>query len=102
MTASFVEYIPATCEYRVNDHARRIIYQKKFMDFLTNRKPKLLKNMDGRAWLIMITENPTDTADTDYRNRSVTFQWTEIGDITREEDLYECSFIDVTEEWWNR
>ena len=73
-----------------------------FMDFLNNRKPKLLKNIDGRMWLVYVTTPPTNSADETYLLRKITFGCTEIGNIVSEEDLYYSGFITATEEWWNQ
>ena len=74
----------------------------KFMAFLNNKKPKLLKNLDGRIWLVYITTPPTNSADGSYLMRKITFGCTEIGDINSEEDLYYAGLITATEEWWNQ
>ena len=73
-----------------------------FMNFLNNKKPKLLKNLDGRIWLVYVTTPPTNSADGDYLMRKITFGCTEIGDINSEEDLYYAGLITATEEWWNQ
>ena len=74
----------------------------KFMAFLNNRKPKLLKNLDGRIWLVYITTPPTNAADGTYLLRKINFGCTESGDINSEEDLYYAGLITATEEWWNQ
>ena len=73
-----------------------------FMSFLNNKKPKLLKNLDGRMWLVYVTTPPTNSADGDYLMRKITFGCTEIGDVNSEEDLYYSGLITATEEWWNQ
>ena len=73
-----------------------------FMKFLNNKKPKLLKNLDGRTWLVYITTPPTNSADNNYLLRKITFGCTEIGDVNSEEDLYYAGLITSTEEWWNQ
>ncbi len=77
-------------------------YLKQFKEFLNNGKTKLLKNIDGRAWLCYVTTPPTDSADGNYLNRKLTFGITELGDINDEEDLYDAGLITAGEEWWNR
>ena len=73
-----------------------------FMEFLNNRKVKLLKNIDGRMWLVYVTTPPTNSADGTYWMRKITFGCTEIGDVNSEEDLYNAGLITATEEWWNQ
>ena len=75
-------------------------YSKDFKAFLNNGKTKLLKNIDGRAWLCYVTTPPSDSADGHYKNRKITFGVTELGDIEKEEDLYDAGLITSTEEWW--
>lgn len=85
-----------------NTHDVYAKYSKQFKKFLNNGKTKLLKNIDGRAWLCYITTPPTDSADGNYLNRKLSFEVTELGSIESEEDLYNAGFITAGEEWWNR
>ena len=89
---------PSTC----SDPAQITSNNNKFIAFLNNKKPKLLKNLDGRIWLVYITTPPTNSADGNYLLRKITFGCTEIGDINSEEDLYYAGLITSTEEWWNQ
>lgn len=89
------------CTLITDEDSKRITYQKSVMDFLCDGKPKLLKHMDGRMWLIMVTGNPSDVADGYYKIRKIDFEWVEIGDCESEEDLYYANLIDVPEEWWS-
>lgn len=88
-----------TCPFNFDDK-NRVPYQRKVMDFLCDAKPKLLKLPDGRMWLIMVTGNPTDTAENHYANRRINFEWTEIGDCESQRDLYNANLLDVEEDWW--
>lgn len=83
-----------------NDYYRTM-YQKEVMDFISNGEPKILKLPDGRMWLVQVTPNPTDTADTAYNNRNISFSWVEIGDVNSEEDMYYLGLSDIDERWWN-
>lgn len=79
----------------------RTKYQKEFVDFLTNDKPKILKNLDGRTWLCMLSGDVSDTAEDIYSDRKISFQMTEIGSVDSNQDLFEAGFNQsVTEEWW--
>lgn len=59
-------------------------------DFLTNKKAKILKDWNGNLWLCMIVDNPQIT----YKSGSgmavpqIQFNWTQIGDATSQQDLY--------------
>ena len=83
-----------------NDYARTM-YQKEVMDFICDGAPKILKLPDGRMWLVQVTPNPTDTADTQYNNRNISFSWVEIGDVNSEEDMYYLGLNDIDPQWWN-
>lgn len=75
---------------------KAIVAQRKlFVDFLNNRRPKIVKDWNSQAWLIMVTNNPT----VNYAQGSagglanVTFGWTEVGDIEDRQDLYANGLI---------
>lgn len=75
---------------------REIVAQRKLLvEFLNNRKPKLIRDWNSNAWLCMITTNPS----TNYLEGSgmgmvsVEFGWTEIGDAEDRNDLYACGMI---------
>ena len=76
-------------------------YAKKFMDYLTNRNIKMLKNVDGRMWLCYVTTLPSNTARDVYWDREITFGITEIGDVESEKVLYDAGLIDAEERWWS-
>lgn len=104
-SASFVPMVnEVACEpaYDKEYDYQRIKYQREFMDFLSDGIPKILKLPDGRLWIIQVTPNPTDSADTVYNNRNISFSWVEVGDVNSEEDLYYLGLSEVTSEWWNR
>lgn len=84
------------------DPAQITANNNAFMRFLNNKKPKILKNIDGRIWLVYVTTPPTNSADNNYLLRKITFGCTEIGDVNSEEDLYYAGLITSTEEWWNK
>lgn len=83
------------------DDYSRTQYQRKVMDFIARNCPAILKMPDGRIWIVQVTPNPTDTADTLYNNRNISFSWVEIGDIRSSEDLYYLGLSDISDEWWN-
>ena len=71
--------------------AKEIVKKRKqIVDFLTNKKAKILKDWNGNFWLIFIT----DSIQTDYANNSgmsivnVESRWTEVGDANSGSDLY--------------
>ena len=102
VNASFYPSDENGCSIIIDDDAKRIDYSDKAKMFLRNGKAKILKSEDGRCFLGYVTTPPTDTADSDYRNRKISFSITEIGNIENEQDLYDCGLSDVTQEWWNK
>ena len=76
-------------------------YAKQFMDFLTDRMVKMLKNVDGRMWLCYVTTLPSNNARDVYWDREITFGVTEVGDVEGEKELYDAGFIDADERWWS-
>lgn len=76
-----------------------IQYRADLKDWLTDKKPKILKFHDGRIWLISVTGNITDTTDSINYLRKVSFDWVEIGKPNAE-TLYNCGLSDVGREWW--
>ena len=69
--------------------------KKKLVDFLNNKKPKILKDWNGNAWLCIITDNPSISYDNNYGMgiATVSASWTETGDVNNKNDLYENGMI---------
>lgn len=98
-TGEFVPFDNETCEL-IYDDKIRTDYQKRFMDFLTNYKSKILKSLDGRIWLVDVSPSPSDNANNMYNRRQVTFNWVEIGDYESQEDTYYSKFYDIPQRYW--
>lgn len=96
VTASFIK---TDASHAVDTGGGRI-YRQDFIDFLCNRKPKILKIEDGRKWLIKVTDMPSDTQNGHPDLRQITFSWAEVGDAESPKDLYYNRLSDVTYEWW--
>lgn len=68
----------------------KIVNEKQsLMDFLTNKKAKILKDYNGNYWLVIITGNPTVEYDNNYGMGVMTanFQWSEVGDANNANDM---------------
>lgn len=91
-----------SCEFTFSPDTdyERTSFQRDVMDFICDGVPKILKISDGRMWIIQVTPNPTDSANSTYNNRKISFSFTSIGDIHSEEDLFYLGFSDVDEKWW--
>lgn len=76
-------------------------YKKGLMDFLTDGKPKVLKHSDGRIWLIQVIPSPTDTSSSDYKNRTISFNWIQTGEHDSNEDMFFANLNTVPELYWD-
>lgn len=65
------------------------------LDFLLNKKPKIIKDMNGNCWLVFFTGNPSVSYDNNYNQGmiKVAAEWTEIGSVTSKDDLYATGMI---------
>lgn len=73
--------------------------KNQIKDYLTNKKPKILKDYNGNLWLIMITSN----IDVSYKSGTsmaipqVSFSWTEIAKADNQKDLYAVGITNILE-----
>lgn len=65
------------------------------LNMLTNKKPKLIKDMNGNNWLVYFTGNPNVAYDNNSGQTmvKVNAEWTEIGDSNDKTDLFENGLI---------
>lgn len=59
-------------------------------DYLTNRKAKILKDWNSNLWLVIVNSKINVSYKPSYGMGipSIQFDWTEIGDATNQQDLY--------------
>lgn len=69
------------------------------LKFLTNKKPKIIKDENGNIWLVVILGNPEVSFDGSWGNGigNVSFQWSEVGDANSEKDLRDCGLLPIIE-----
>lgn len=77
------------------DIENALTYRKNLNEFLYNGEPKILKNEDGRAWMISIIGELDETVEGHKEKIRTKFNFVEIGDINSNMDLYNNNFIDV-------
>ena len=79
----------------VFDRSKIVKEKEVLLNFLMNKKPKILKDMNGNNWLVYFTGNPTVTYDNNYGQGmlKVSAKWTEVGDPNDKNDLYENGLI---------
>ena len=62
---------------------------------MTNKRPKIIKDFNGNAWLIYIIDNVS----IDYKNNwgmgiaDIAATWIETGDVNNKSDLYKNGLI---------
>lgn len=73
----------------VLDRHEMVNIRNEVMDFLTDGKPKVIKDWNGNIWEVMFTGNPTITYKGEWGMglTNLNAQWTEIGNVNDEESL---------------
>lgn len=87
-------------EFEANGELDRAAITKKknnIKDYLTNKKPKILKDWAGNLWLIMVTSNidVAYKAGTAMSIPQISFSWTEIGKADKQQDLYDAGIVNI-------
>lgn len=80
---------------KILDAKAMIDERKALLDFLTNKKAKILKDWNGNYWLIVITDSPSISYanDSGMRVANIGINWTEIGDAHSGTDLYNSGIL---------
>lgn len=81
------------------DEIAMVNERKELLDFLTNKKPKILKDWNGNIWLMMIVDNPSVSfqRDSSLKVADISASWVEIGDYNNEKDLAEAGLVTTGE-----
>lgn len=69
-------------------------YRNQIYQFLTNGKPKILKDFEGNTWMVAITSGISEDSD-HYQHIKSKFTITECGETNSVGDLYDNGFIDT-------
>lgn len=82
-------------ESRTIDRSKVTQEKEALLKFLANKKPKIIKDMNGNSWLVYFTGNPSVSYDNSYGQgmAKVSAVWTEIGDVNSKDDLYDNGLI---------
>lgn len=69
--------------------------KEALLNFLTNKRPKIIKDMNSNSWLVFFTGSPSMSYDNNFGQGmvKVSAEWTEIGDSNNKDDLYENGLI---------
>lgn len=81
------------------DRKAVVDYSNNAMAFLTNKKPKILKDMNGRCWLVFIVGQPNISYANGYGMgvANISAEWAEIGSVDSAEDLFNAGLIPARE-----
>lgn len=87
-------------DYYFNGNLSRVDMVNKrdeLEQFLTNKRAKIIKDWNGKIWLVMIMDNVSCTFNNNYGMGIVNFStnWVEVGDPTNQQDLQATGLIDV-------
>jgi hypothetical protein len=75
-----------------------MVEQRNILEqFLTNRKPKIIKDWNGNIWLVMFVDNIDISFDNSWGMGMATLSanWVEVGNPTNEVDLQDLGLINV-------
>lgn len=85
VSALFLEFDSERCDY-INEQTWE--YRKQVEKFLTKFQPILIRAEDGRAWIAAVVNNTISYSKNSALHNVVTqFEWNEIGDINKPQDL---------------
>lgn len=77
------------------DRQKIIEARKEFDDFITQGVPMVLKDWNGNAWLIMVTDIPSYSWASEWGMGlgTMSFSWTEIGDLDDQDSLDKAGMV---------
>lgn len=78
------------CEFDIKNGA---FYRKNIDNYLTDKRPKILKYKDGRMWIIGITDVISQSSDLFAPVHTIS--WNEIADCDNPYDMYLNGFLDT-------
>lgn len=80
---------------RIFDRKEMTEKKKELLQFLTNKKPKIIKDWNSQCWLVVIVDNPNVNYDaaSSMGLMNVSANWVEIGDSNNNKDLYNAGLV---------
>lgn len=75
------------------DFYSSVDYRETFINWLTNKKPKVLKMYDGRAWLMNVNGNVSYSDDEHPDKVEISFDFVETGDLNSSADMKNAGLI---------
>lgn len=88
---------PSEMETRIPDSVANLTYKAQLTDFIVNKKAKIIKDWNGRLWLIMVTDNVTITPNNAISGMfsNIAFNFSQIGDGANGNDLYKAGILNL-------
>jgi len=79
----------------VFDRVEMVQEKNAFLQFITNKQAKIIKDYNGNIWLVMIVDTPTVSYIPSWGNNmmSVNFNWSEIGNANSTQDLIDNGLV---------
>lgn len=100
-SGSFSGYVlpPSFYQDNIIDRKEIVIERNAIINFLSNKKPKILKDFNGNCWLICVIGDPNTNYDNNYGMGVVKTEakWVEIGDYNNASDLFNANLIPTEE-----
>ena len=77
------------------DRIAMVKQKNELLEFLTNKRAKVIKDWNGNIWLCFITNSPTVGYNDNFSMGlgSIDATWTEIGDANNHRDLYNAGMV---------
>lgn len=77
------------------DGVANVQQSKKLLEFLTNKKPKIIKDRNQNEWLVIIQSPSLSYVNSAGQSViSASMQWTEIGDANSKDDLVKAGMME--------
>lgn len=97
ISATFLNY---DCSSHDIDENEVIRFRYEVLDFLNNKKPKYIKDPFGRCWIATIGTAITDDENGGIATHKISFDFTEVGNISSNEDMNKFGLLELEKEWW--
>lgn len=80
---------------RAIDRIACVKYRDQLLDFLVNKKAKIIKDWNGKEWLCMVVDNPSVSYNSSIGMAlaNVSFNYVELGDANNENDLISTGIV---------
>ena len=82
--------------YGTINRVKEVSHRKALLDFLANGNTKILKDFNGNAWMIQVSDNPQISYVNDLSQAlaNISIKWVEVGSIDSKSDLYYENLIE--------